>query len=119
MMRHLRLLGLVSIAVLALFAVPSTGVAQTPVQDQYAPAPDTTTGDNGTANTNDTANENTSGADNAGNAGTVAVEKADANGTLPFTGGSVPLVALLGLGLLSVGLVGAAATRKRRSTGSL
>jgi hypothetical protein len=119
-MRHLRLLGLVSIAMLALFATPSAVVAQTPVQDQYEPAPDADTSpsdDSGNANDNTTDTADT--ADTADTGNTVDVKTADANGKLPFTGGSVPLVALLGLGLLSVGLIGTAATRKRRSSGSL
>jgi hypothetical protein len=117
MMRHLRLLGLVSIAMLALFATPSAVVAQTPVQDQYEPAPDANTSpsdDSGNANDNAADTANTADTGN-----TVDVKTADASGKLPFTGGSVPLVALLGLGLLSVGLIGTAATRKRRSSGSL
>ncbi|MGH2917213.1 MAG: hypothetical protein ACRDLS_01235 [Solirubrobacteraceae bacterium] len=113
MTRHLRLLGLLSIATLALFVTPAVVVAQTPVQDQYEPAPDADTDpgdDTGAADTDPDA----AGGDQA----PVAVQEADADGALAFTGGSVPLIALIGLALLAVGLVGAAASRKRRASGS-
>lgn len=107
MTRHLRLLGLISIALLALFVAPSVVAAQTPVQDQYQqPPPDNGKGpaDNG---------------GNGNNRAPVTVTRAGINGKLPFTGGSVPLVLLIGLVLLAGGLVVAAATRKRRASGSL
>ena len=118
MMRHLRLLGLLSIAMLALFAAPTVGMAQTPVQDQYQPVPDADTDPDaaggGGGGTNPTDDDGT-----VGDEAPVNVQEAGTSGKLPFTGGSVPLVALIGLGLLAAGLVGSAATRTRRASGTV
>lgn len=90
---------------LAMFTAPTIVAAQTSVQDQYEPAPGPGSG-----------NEPGAG----GGGAPVNVQAADANGgKLPFTGGSVPLVLLIGLGLLAAGLLGTVATRKRRPSGSL
>ncbi len=112
MTRYLRLLGLIGIASLAFFIAPTVVSAQTPVQDQYQPAPD--------ADTDPDADSGTDPADDAGDEAdeAVDVQAADSSGKLPFTGGSVPLIALLGLALLTAGLIGTAATRKRRTSGS-
>ncbi len=37
-------------------------------------------------------------------------------GSLPFTGGQISLIALLGLGLLALGAAGVAASRRRGSS---
>jgi opacity protein-like surface antigen len=107
MMRHLRMLGLISVAMLALFTAPAMVSAQTPTQDQYEPAP-------GSDNEPDNSGGGTNPTDDAGNAG-VDVNAADTNGKLPFTGGSVPTVVVIGLALLAAGLLGTVATRKRSS----
>ena len=89
---------------LAMFvvAVPATAVAQTPLSDQYQ------------------TDEAVPGA--AGNAavgGEVAVNSRTlsrgASEDLPFTGGQIALIALLGLGLVALGAVGVATTRRRGS----
>ena len=109
MTRHLRLLGLICIAMLALFVAPTVVGAQTPVQNQYQLPPDA-----GDAPADDDA----APAADAGDRVPVAVQQGDAGGKLPFTGGSVPLVAMIGLGLLAAGLAVGAATRKRRASGA-
>ena len=109
---------------LALFAAPTMGVAQSPVQDQYQPQPDADTDptdDSGADNDTDPADDAGADTDPAGDSddqAPVAVQKGDSGGNLPFTGGSVPLVALIGLLLLAAGLVGVAATRRRHTPGS-
>jgi len=110
MMRHLKFLGLISIAMLALFTAPTVVGAQTPTQDQYEPDPDSDTDPDDAGGDTDPVDL----ADDGDEA--VDVNQADANGNLPFTGGSVPTVVLLGLALLAAGLLGMAATRKRRSS---
>jgi len=112
MTRHLRLLGLIAIAMLALLTAPAMVSAQTPVQDQYQPDPDADTDPDEDAGDTDPVDTT----DPAG--GAVDVAEADADGTLPLTGGSIPTVVLLGLALLAAGLLGVAATRKRRSSDS-
>ena len=121
MTRHLRLLGLICIAMLALFVAPTVVGAQTPVQNQYqVPPPAGTQAQNqlppdaGAAPADDDA----APAADAGDRVPVAVQQGDAGGKLPFTGGSVPLVAMIGLGLLAAGLAVGAATRKRRASGA-
>ena len=117
MTRHLRLLGLICIAMLALFVAPTVVGAQTPVQNQYQLPPDA-----GIAPADDDAapaDDDAAPAADAGDRVPVAVQQGDAGGKLPFTGGSVPLVAMIGLGLLAAGLAVGAATRKRRASGAL
>jgi len=128
MTRHLRLLGLICIAMLALFVAPTVVGAQTPVQNQYqVPPPAGTQAQNqlppdaGAAPADDDAapaDDDAAPAADAGDRVPVAVQQGDAGGKLPFTGGSVPLVAMIGLGLLAAGLAVGAATRKRRASGA-
>ncbi len=119
-------------------AVP-TAVAQTPVADQYdvvAPGggnePTDISGD-APSDDSDDAPDDIAGnapADDSGSAPTdiassapadgggtapVSVDKASsaAPGSLPFTGAQVSPVALIGLGLLALGVVGAAVARRR------
>jgi hypothetical protein len=103
MLRSARLLMMVLVAMF-IVAVP-TAVAQSPTSDQYA-VPD----DSGAAPGNGTAAS-------VHNATPVQVRdlpaaKAD---DLPFTGGQISLIALIGLALLAVGSVGIASTRRRTS----
>ena len=79
-------------------------VAQSPVSDQYAVP------DDGAA----------AGGDNAagaGDSGTAPVQVRDLTAAqgdaLPFTGGQISLIALLGLALLAMGAAGLTATRRR------
>ena len=111
MMRHVRLVMSVLAAVFAV-AVP-TALAQTPVADQYETtqtgdvAPTAVAGDGDVAPNGD-----------EGRARPVAVPTASRAeiGSLPFTGGQVSLLALIGLGLLALGAVGLAATRGGRAS---
>jgi len=124
MTRHLRLLGLICIAMLALFVAPTVVGAQTPVQNQYQLPPDAgiAPADDDAAPADDDAapaDDDAAPAADAGDRVPVAVQQGDAGGKLPFTGGSVPLVAMIGLGLLAAGLAVGAATRKRRASGAL
>lgn len=131
MMRHLRLLGLICIAMLALFAAPTVVGAQTPVQNQYQVPPPAGAQnpagtqqlppDAGDAPADDDAapaDDDAAPTADAGDRVPVAAQQGDAGGKLPFTGGSVPLVAMIGLGLLAAGLAVGAATRKRRASGA-
>jgi hypothetical protein len=119
-------------------AVP-TAVAQTPVADQYdvvvpggGDAPTDISGDAPTDDSGDAPDDiaGDAPADDSGSAPTdiagsapadgggtapVSVDKASsaAPGSLPFTGAQVSLVALIGLGLLALGVVGAAVARRR------
>jgi hypothetical protein len=101
MLRSARLVTMVLIAML-IVAVP-TAVAQTPAGDQYA------------LPSNSSAAPSAAGG--GGGAAPVQVREltADKAGKLPFTGGQISLVALLGLALLAVGSVGVAASRRRAS----
>lgn len=113
MLRHTRLVMMVLVAVF-IVAVPAA-VAQTPVGDQYQPVPPG----------GDSAPTDDAGAVPSGQSGRaptgegapapVAVRKASpaAIDRLPFTGGQVALVALIGLGLLILGTGGVAASRRR------
>jgi len=109
MPRHSRLVMLILVAMFAV-AVPTAGAQTSPVGDQYQTEDPggTTADDGGTA------------ADDAGTAadnGVAPVEVSDvtssATESLPFTGGQVALVALIGLALLALGCAGLAATRRR------
>ena len=90
---------------LAMFvvAIPATAVAQTPLSDQYQ---------------TDEAVPGAAGND-AAVGGEVAVDpktiSRGATEDLPFTGGQIALIALLGLGLVALGAVGIATTRRRGS----
>jgi len=99
----LRALRLVMIVLVAMFivAVP-TAVAQTPVSDQYSvPVDDGGAAGDAAATTPVQVREITS-------------KQAD---ELPFTGGQISLIALIGLALLALGAAGLASSR-RRSTAS-
>jgi hypothetical protein len=96
-------------------AVP-TAVAQSPVTDQYTTTDDTgvsPTGDEGTVPTDE------GGAAPAQESGAAPVEVREVTAgqanKLPFTGGQISLIALIGLGLLAAGTVGIASTRRRSS----
>ena len=106
MLRSARLVMMILIAMF-IVAVP-TAVAQTPVGDQYAVPSDT-----GVAPTDDAA---AAGGDSAA-APPVQVREltADKAGELPFTGGQISLVALIGLALLAAGAIGLASARRRAS----
>ena len=103
MLRHARLVMIVLTAMFVV-AVP-TAVAQSPLGDQYStPVADGSAGaaDDGAA---------------AGSGAAVQVRelsKAQSD-DLPFTGGQISLITLIGLGLLAAGAVGIASTRRRTS----
>lgn len=98
MLRHTRLVLTILVAMF-IVAVPSAS-AESPVADQYQSAA-AGGDDTGTA------------AANSGSGTDVAdVSGATAN-SLPFTGGQVELIALIGLGLLALGAAGLAVTRGR------
>ena len=97
MLRHARLVMMVLVAMFVV-AAPAA-VAQSPVADQYLSAAP-------------------GGSDGAADDGSAApVEVADVSSatanSLPFTGGQVALIALIGLGLLALGAGGLAVTRSR------
>ena len=110
MMRNLQIFLMVMVAML-LVAVP-TAVAQTPPDDQYKPSqgpvgvPGTPVedGDDGAIAPAD--DGGTAPADDAGTA--------PATSGLPFTGGEISLIALIGLGLLAVGMAALAISRRLR-----
>ncbi len=132
-MRHTRFVMMVLVAMFVV-AVP-TAVAQTPVADQYgdiAPGggddPAAISGDDSGSAPDDVSgvapsdDSGTAPSDAAGSApadggatAPVSVDKASsaAPGSLPFTGTQVSPVALIGLGLLALGVVGAAVARRR------
>lgn len=104
----LRTARMVMMVLLAMFivAVP-TAIAQSPVSDQYAVPNDT-----GAGSADDAA-----AAGGGGGAAPVQVREltgAQADG-LPFTGGQISLIALIGLGLLAVGAIGLGLSRRRTS----
>jgi hypothetical protein len=108
MLRPARLLMMVLIAMF-IVAVP-TAVAQDPGFDQYStPVED----DRGAAPAG-----GGDGAAPAGEAG-APLQVREITGAqadkLPFTGGQISLIALIGLALLAAGAVGIAATRRRAS----
>ena len=104
MMRPVRLIMMVLIAMF-IVAVP-TATAQTPLSDQYSAPLD----------------EGAGAGDDAAAAGDVAgapvqvreLTSAQADG-LPFTGGQISLIALIGLALLALGAAGLASSRRRES----
>jgi hypothetical protein len=100
MLRSTRLVMIVLIAMFAV-AVP-TAVAQSPLGDQYT-AP--LSSDDGSA----------AAADNGSAPVAVRDLTSSQADSLPFTGGQISLVALIGLGLLAIGTVGIASTRRRTS----
>lgn len=104
MLRSTRLVMMVLIAMF-IVAVPSA-VAQGPLGDQYTSP--VTNGDS-----------SSSGAGAGSGAGAAPVQVRDITSTqahkLPFTGGQISLIALIGLGLLAIGTVGVASTRRRAS----
>ena len=99
MLRHSRLVMTILVAMFVV-AVP-TALAESPVADQYQSA---------AGGTDDTAAT-------SGDGSTAPVEVADVSSSstdsLPFTGGQVALIALIGLGLLALGAAGLAVTRSR------
>jgi uncharacterized surface anchored protein len=101
---------LVMIVVIAMFvvAVP-TAMAQSPLGDQYT-AP---------LSSGDSQGAGAAGSGAAPN-GAAPVEVRQLTNSqadsLPFTGGQISLIALIGLGLLAAGTVGIASTRRRAST---
>jgi len=103
MLRPARLVMMVLVAMF-IVAVP-TAVAQSPVADQYA-TPD----DGGAAGTAPAAAQD-------GGATPVQVRKITAAQAdeLPFTGGQMSLIALIGLALLALGAAGLASSRRRTS----
>ena len=107
MLRPARLVMMVLIAMF-IVAVP-TAVAQSPVTDQYeAPLDD--------ANAAPTAGGGAASAGGGGAAPVQVREITDAQaGKLPFTGGQISLVALIGLALLALGAAGLASSRRRTS----
>lgn len=103
MLRHARLVLIVLTAMLVV-AVP-TAVAQGPLGDQYS-----------TPVADDNAGATQGGAGEASGPAVQVRELSKAQSDdLPFTGGQISLIALLGLGLLAVGAVGVASTRRRAS----
>jgi hypothetical protein len=107
MLRHSRLVMLVLVAMFVV-AVP-TALAQSPVADQYQTADPGSTGDNGTA----------AGGGSASSPVEVSDVSSSATKSLPFTGGQVALIALIGLGLLALGSAGLAVTRARGHSGTV
>lgn len=94
---------------LFIVAVPAA-VAQTPVADQYS------TSDDGGAGTADDGSAAAPFGDSAAapvQVRGITAKQADA---LPFTGGQISLIALIGLALLAVGAAGLASSRRRTPT---
>ena len=104
MLRSARLVMMVLIAMF-IVTVP-TAVAQSPVADQYAVPDDTGAGP---------ADAAAAGGDSGAAPVQVRELTSDQAGELPFTGGQVSLIALIGLALLAVGAVGLASSRRRTS----
>ena len=101
MLRPARLVLMVLIAMF-IVAVP-TAVAQSPVSDQY----ETPLNDGG------------EGAAPAGDSGAAPVQVREITAAqadkLPFTGGQISLIALIGLAVLALGAAGLASSRRRTS----
>jgi hypothetical protein len=103
MLRHARLVMIVLTAMF-IVAVP-TAVAQGPLSDQYAtPLADGSAGATGSG----------AAADTGAAVQVRELSKAQSD-DLPFTGGQISLIALIGLGLFAAGAVGVASTRRRTS----
>ena len=103
MLRHARLVMIVLTAMF-IVAVP-TAVAQDPLGDQYStPVADGSAG----------AADDAAGADTGAAVQVRELSKAQSD-DLPFTGGQISLIALIGLGLLAAGAVGIASTRRSAS----
>jgi len=110
----LRSARLVMMVLLAMFivAVP-TAAAQSPVSDQYSTSDDpgaTSAGGGGAAQGDGSGGNGTGAAPVQVRDLTAAQGKA-----LPFTGGQISLIALIGLALLALGTAGIASTRRRAS----
>lgn len=92
---------------LAMFvvSVPAAAVAQTPLSDQYM---------------TDEAVPGTAGGGGPAVGGEVPVDVKSISSAsadkLPFTGGQIALIALLGVGLVALGVAGVATTRRRGSS---
>jgi hypothetical protein len=99
MLRHSRLVLTILVAMF-IVAVPSASAQSSPVADQYQSA--AAGGDDA----------GTAAANSGGGTDVADVSGATAN-SLPFTGGQVALIALIGLGLLALGAAGLAVTRGR------
>ena len=109
MLRHARLVMIVLTAMF-IVAVP-TAVAQDPLGDQYS----TPVADGGAGAADEGAGAGTgAGADTGAAVQVRELSKAQSD-DLPFTGGQISLIALIGLGLLAAGAVGIASTRRRTS----
>jgi len=105
MLRSARLVMMVLIAMF-IVTVP-TAVAQSPVADQYA-VPD----DSGAGPANDAA---AAGGDSGAAPVQVRELTSDQARQLPFTGGQISLIALIGLALLALGAAGLASSRRHAS----
>jgi hypothetical protein len=112
MLRPARLVMMVLLAMFVV-AVPNA-IAQSPLADQYTTVDDTGTAGTGTGAANDT----TAGGGNGSAPVQVRKLSSDQAKGLPFTGGQISLIALIGLGLLAAGTVGVASTRRRTSATS-
>lgn len=125
----LRTFRLVMIVLVAMFivAVPTTAMAQSPTTDQYQNVPPgghnpvddggSLPTDDGLADDGGSAPADDGGSAPADDGGSAPVDVANApsatSGKLPFTGGQMSLIALIGLGLLALGVVGLVASRRR------
>jgi len=117
----LRTFRLVMIVLVAMFivAVPTTAMAQSPTTDQYENVPAGGPDDGGSLPDDDAGAPADGGgsapADDAGGSAPVDVANAPSatSGKLPFTGGQISLIALIGLGLLAFGAIARVASRKR------
>ena len=117
MLRSARLVMMVLIAMF-IVAVPTTAMAQSPTTDQYENVPPGGPDDGGSLPDDDAgAPDDGGGSIPADDGGSAPVDVANApgatSGKLPFTGGQMSLIALIGLGLLALGVVGLVASRRR------
>ena len=116
----LRTFRLVMIVLVAMFivAVPTTAMAQSPTTDQYENVPPGGPDDGGSIPDDDAgAPVDDGGSAPADDGGSAPVDVANApgatTGKLPFTGGQISFIALIGLGLLALGATARVASRKR------